>query len=61
MTISELKPCPFCWKNEQVESIIYHELNADSAEKVIRCDYCGACGPSCGNWAEAREDWNERK
>jgi len=51
----EIKPCPFCGKNEG------EDLNVADVDCVIRCMNCGAIGPPCEQLSDAIEAWNERK
>lgn len=51
----EMKSCPFCGKNEGVES-----FNEDKG-RIIRCMNCGAAGPWAEQLSDAVRYWNERR
>lgn len=50
----EIKPCPFCGKDEGEDS--YDE----ERNRIIRCMNCGAVGPWAEQLSDAIEAWNER-
>jgi len=50
----EIKSCPFCGKDEGVDS--YNAVR----NMVIRCMNCGAVGPWADSLHVAIENWNER-
>lgn len=49
-----LLPCPFCGASEQKRK------GGRVYGVQVRCDYCGARGPTAGNTFDARVYWNER-
>jgi Lar family restriction alleviation protein len=58
MTISdELKPCPFCGKQE---ALIIRDEGFNKGWKQVFCDYEGVTGPSGKCEHEAIELWNTR-
>ena len=57
LTMSELKPCPFCGKRPGVHRSTFSE------KYRIRCDQKGGCGAetaSCGTKEQAIDAWNRR-
>ena len=53
METPELKPCPFCGSDENLEV-------QDGPYPFILCKPCGAYGPSGEDVADAYRRWNRR-
>lgn len=55
MTETNLKPCPFCYEDRDLEiNPISRQINK------VNCGGCGACGPAGYTDEEAIERWNKR-
>ena len=54
MTMSELKPCPFCGC-EDIE-----EFNFCGDLFYVQCTNCSGCVGACDTAEEAVEEWNRR-
>lgn len=51
---TRLRECPFCNSREiQVE-----HFNSDDYH--VKCERCGAQGPTASTWAGAEKRWNDR-
>lgn len=55
MSAEELRPCPFCGKDETI-------LKEENGAQYISCCYCGSgvYGPPTGEKEDAIEFWNDR-
>ena len=54
--MESLKNCPFCGSDE------LSEWDPDDwmADGCVRCDNCGALGPTHWSWGGAKIEWNKR-
>ena len=55
MSNDKLPPCPHCGEDE-FEDYLW----PPPGDYSVRCKYCGALGPPCSTWKQAREAYNER-
>lgn len=53
--MSELKPCPFCGGDAQID-----RMGTNKVSMQISCGYCGAYMESGENWIDENSNWNQR-
>jgi hypothetical protein len=56
-----MTPCPFCGERHDLEIVeVALNHNCEDWNFHIRCEYCGALGPTSGIEKLAREAWDDR-
>ena len=66
MMNTEIYPCPFCGETDDptviVQCDVYHSYeDPTDSPYYVRCEYCGALGPSAQSKEGAVRFWNLRK
>ena len=53
----DLLGCPFCGEKKELKEYTQDDCMSD---KNVRCENCGALGPPCSTWKQAKEAWQHR-